>query len=132
MLCASGRGENEAEAPVGVRFSAAETLAQYLAGESPRITTISTTEALEESYFLGLRLNSGISPQEIAASLGTTDSGGYKQVISELVTDSLLEYHNGRLRLTAQGRLLSNEVFGRFLIDKLAIPDQATRRPVAS
>ena len=36
-------------------------------------------------------------------------------MISELIADGLLENPGERLRLTARGRLLSNEVFARFL-----------------
>ena len=47
-----------------------------------------------------------------------TRSDGYQPVIDELSPDGLLEIAGERLRLTARGRLLSNEVFARFLRDK--------------
>lgn len=73
--------------------------------------------ALEESFFLGLRLNRGISFCELQVKFGEAVLDSYRPVIAELVEVGLLERDANRLRLTPRGRLLSNEVFGRFLKD---------------
>jgi oxygen-independent coproporphyrinogen-3 oxidase len=41
----------------------------------------------------------------------------YREVITDLVERELLAIEDGWLRLTPQGRLLSNEVFAAFLRD---------------
>ena len=41
----------------------------------------------------------------------------YGPAVAELTALGLLERANGRLRLTAKGRLLGNEAFVRFLPD---------------
>lgn len=79
-------------------------------------TLIDSEAALEEEFFLGLRMNRGVSLSQIAARYGTERVAEFDAVIVELVEGGLLEDFDGRLRLTTRGRLLSNEVFERFLI----------------
>jgi putative oxygen-independent coproporphyrinogen III oxidase len=79
-------------------------------------TLVDAQAALEEEFFLGLRLNRGISLPDIAARYGAERVMGFDSAIAELVEGGLLEHCDGRLRLTARGRLLSNEVFVRFLV----------------
>ena len=76
---------------------------------------IDPSAALEESFFLGLRLNRGICLAELRRRFGHSIIDDYAHVISELVGSGLLELQADRLWLTARGRLLSNEVFVRFL-----------------
>jgi oxygen-independent coproporphyrinogen-3 oxidase len=71
--------------------------------------------ALEESFFLGLRLNRGVSLAALKEQFGEAAIEGYNSMIAEPVQDGLLEWEGDRLCLTARGRLLSNEVFVRFL-----------------
>ena len=80
-------------------------------------TMIDAQAALEEEFFLGLRLNRGVSLGELGAKFGEQPITSYTSVISQLVSDGLLEISAERLRLTARGRLLSNEVFAGFLKD---------------
>jgi len=82
---------------------------------------IDAQAALEESFFLGLRLNRGISFREFQGKFGEAVLDSYRPIIAELVEVGLLESDADRLRLTPRGRLLSNEVFGRFLKDA-AVP----------
>jgi oxygen-independent coproporphyrinogen-3 oxidase len=78
-------------------------------------TLIDRQAALEESFFLGLRLNRGVSLAALKAQFGDAAIASYDAVITELLQNGLLEQAADRLRLTARGRLLSNEVFVRFL-----------------
>jgi oxygen-independent coproporphyrinogen-3 oxidase len=78
-------------------------------------TLVNAQAALEESFFLGLRLNRGISLASLKARFGDEAIRTCKPVIAELISDGLLERGAGRLCLTSRGRLLSNEVFARFL-----------------
>jgi oxygen-independent coproporphyrinogen-3 oxidase len=105
-----------------VRFATPDSLDDYSAGHQARATQLSASRtligsqaALEESFFLGLRLSRGISMDKLQQQFGQNALGSYGPVIAELVDADLLEEFNNRLRLTARGRLLSNEVFGRFL-----------------
>ena len=81
-------------------------------------TPVDSQAALEESFFLGLRLNRGVSLIELANKFGSETIASYRLVIAELSDGGLLEEAADRISLTPRGRLLSNEVFERFLQDK--------------
>jgi oxygen-independent coproporphyrinogen III oxidase len=113
-----------------VRFATPDSLEAYSAAAmqlqpgSARISQLLTSRtlvdaqaALEEEFFLGLRMNRGVSLPDIAARCGIERVREFDCAIAELVDGGLLEHHDELLRLTARGRLLSNEVFERFLHD---------------
>ena len=83
-------------------------------------TLVNAQAAIEESFFLGLRLNRGVSLAALKAQFGDAAIDSYDAVIAQLTEDGLLEEAKNRLRLTARGRLLSNEVFVRFLHESSA------------
>jgi oxygen-independent coproporphyrinogen-3 oxidase len=70
---------------------------------------------LEENFFLGLRLTRGVNLLELSANLGEQAVGNFRDAIAELVRNGLMQRDGDFIRLTAQGRLLSNEVFENFL-----------------
>jgi oxygen-independent coproporphyrinogen-3 oxidase len=98
-----------------VRFATADVLEKYVAGSPLQRTTVSPAAALEESFFLGLRLNRGVDLREIAVTFGQQALENVRPAIAGLVADELMEQHGDFIRLTARGRLLSNEVFQAFL-----------------
>jgi oxygen-independent coproporphyrinogen-3 oxidase len=98
-----------------IRFSAVDTLEKYIAGAPFQKTEVSRADALEERFFLGLRLNQGVDLQEVAASYGGPALDNLFPVIAQLVDDGLMQRHGDRISLTSRGRLLSNEVFQAFL-----------------
>ncbi len=101
-----------------VRFATTDDLDAYLLGEVPVVSHISRQGALEETLFLGLRLSRGVDIHKVAQEFG---QGAIKELIPimrELERDKLAELAGRVLRLTDRGRLLSNEVFQRFLADK--------------
>ena len=98
-----------------VRFSTADSLEKYVAGSPLEKTVVSAAAALEESFFLGLRLNRGVNLQQIAVEFGREAVANARPAIAELVAAGLLQEDGDFIRLTARGRLLSNEVFQRFL-----------------
>jgi oxygen-independent coproporphyrinogen-3 oxidase len=98
-----------------VRFSAADVLEKYVAGSPMHRTAVSRADALEESFFLGLRLNRGVYLAGIAATFGQQAVDEISSIIAELVADGLLHSDADFIRLTPPGRLLSNEIFQRFL-----------------
>ncbi len=71
--------------------------------------------ALEESFFLGLRLNRGISLSALRQQFGNNVVETCAPIFAELAEAGLLQKTAAGVRLTPQGRLLSNEVFARFL-----------------
>jgi oxygen-independent coproporphyrinogen-3 oxidase len=100
-----------------VRFAAPESLEQYVNGAGLQRTPVSHPAALEESFFLGLRLTRGIRLKELAATFGEDAVQNAHASITELVECGLIEQHGDSIRLTSRGRLLSNEVFERFILD---------------
>ena len=71
--------------------------------------------ALEESFFLGLRMNRGVSLRVLREQFGDEAVGRCQPAIDDLAASGLLQVGDQQLRLTSRGRLLSNEVFARFL-----------------
>jgi len=98
-----------------IRFATPDSLAQYLAAQPPKRTFVDQQAALEEAFFLGLRLNAGADLAKISADFGTARTAGFGSAILELVQAGLMEQQENTVRLTARGRLLSNEVFERFV-----------------
>ena len=99
-----------------VRFSYSDSLEKYMSGMPPQRTAVSPQAALEESCFLGLRLNQGINLLELSEKFGGEATRNIPAAIAELVEAGLLKQRNDFLRLTPRGRLLSNEVFERFIL----------------
>ncbi len=109
MLLSSGAGID------AIRFSTPDSLEKYIAGEGLNRTAVSRSESLEESFFLGLRLNRGIDLEKLAETFGDDAIAAAHQTIGELVNGGLIQQQKNSVRLTSRGRLLSNEVFQRFL-----------------
>lgn len=98
-----------------VRFATADSLDKYVEGAPLQPTLVSRESAVEEYFFLGLRLNRGVELRDISQHYGHEAAERAQSTIKELISDKLLESHCDRIRLTPRGRLLSNEVFERFL-----------------
>ena len=102
------------------RFSTPDSLDAYLDRRPIQMTPVSAAAALEESFFLGLRLNSGVDLEALRSQFGRERVSQYESEIESGVSDGLLEKRAGGIRLTPRGRLLSNEVFSRFIRDSEA------------
>lgn len=98
-----------------VRFATPDSLDEYLAARPLTRTVVSRQQAREEALFLGLRLNRGVNLRELAASYNLPPE--IQQTIAELCQIGLLDYDRQHevICLTPKGRLLSNEVFERFI-----------------
>lgn len=103
------------ESPEAVRFSTPDSLEEYISGAALRQTKVNSKAALEESFFLGLRLNRGVHLSKVAAQFGERAVTSLSATIDDLVQAGLLERFDNVIGLTARGRLLSNEVFERFV-----------------
>jgi oxygen-independent coproporphyrinogen-3 oxidase len=99
-----------------VRFAPADSLEQYVSGAGLLRTAVSRRAALEESFFLGLRLTRGVSLQELSLKFGEEAVEYARVAIAELVDGGLMERAGDFVHLTPRGRLLSNEVFERFIL----------------
>jgi len=98
-----------------VRLASADVLEKYVAGTPLHRTVVLHAAALEECFFLGLRLNRGVDLREITATFGQGAIDNLLPAITELINDGLLHRDADCIRLTPRGRLLSNEVFQSFL-----------------
>ncbi|MBI3475092.1 MAG: radical SAM family heme chaperone HemW [Acidobacteria bacterium] len=104
-----------------VRFSVPDSLDAYM-NRGPRpVTPVSERAALEECFFLGLRLNQGIDLGKLRAQFGENRLADGEKAIEECVREGLLEPQGTRICLTSRGRLLSNEVFERFLTEESTV-----------
>jgi len=98
-----------------IRFSNSDALEKYVAGAAHDCVEVPSEAALQEAFFLGLRLNRGIDLSEIAKEFGEDAVSGDTESVSELTEAGLLERDGEVVRLTPRGRLLSNEAFERFI-----------------
>ena len=133
----------EADHHQAVRFATPDSLDAYMNRASHTVTPVSAQAAIEESFFLGLRLNRGIDLESrfweghdfsraTNAAISTAASAAeasrvpqqefnpetvavWDSAIEQCLHEGLLKQQGDTLRLTARGRLLSNEVFARFL-----------------
>jgi oxygen-independent coproporphyrinogen-3 oxidase len=99
-----------------LRSTTTDDLNAYLAGGKP-VETISLTAAQqhEEAWFLGLRLNAGVDVEAIESEFGRALLAPALKAVTRMAEDKLLVCDGKTVRLTAQGRLLSNNVFQEFL-----------------
>ncbi|MGA9509256.1 MAG: radical SAM family heme chaperone HemW [Candidatus Sulfotelmatobacter sp.] len=101
-----------------VRFAHADSLDEYVSGAVSQLTVVSHRAAFEENFFLGLRLNRGVSLRKIAAQFGEATASNAGAIVTELIEDGLMEQREDLVWLTSRGRLLSNEVFERFILSE--------------
>ncbi len=119
--CPAERSSAAADRYRNIRFATPESLDAYMNRAPHTVTPVSRLAAIEESVFLGLRLNRGIDLEQLRKEFSAEFDPGtvadWESAIQTSVHDGLLEKQAATLRLTGRGRLLSNEVFARFLTD---------------
>jgi oxygen-independent coproporphyrinogen-3 oxidase len=98
-----------------IRFATPDTLENYVAGGELQVIPVPAHDALEESFFLGLRLTEGVDLQSLRRRFGHEAVRDHCSAIAQATAEGLLLHERDRIHLTARGRLLSNEVFARFL-----------------
>jgi oxygen-independent coproporphyrinogen-3 oxidase len=96
-----------------VRFATADSLGGFEAAAPLTRTDVTKESALEEEFFLGLRLNRGVDLARLSEKYGERMQS---LQVESLIADNLLQNIGGPVSLTAKGRLLSNEVFERLLL----------------
>jgi len=149
---ATAVGAIDADLHQALRFATPDSLDAYMNREPHTVTPVSAQAAIEESFFLGLRLNRGIDLERLRTESRLWEghdfsralNGAEKTVLAAEATcrqqqascetiaawdsaikqsmrDGLLEQEGTTVRLTARGRLLSNEVFARFLTEETKV-----------
>ncbi|HZR58825.1 MAG TPA: radical SAM family heme chaperone HemW [Terriglobales bacterium] len=99
-----------------IRLANPDSLERFVAVSDAVLTPVSRQEALEEEFFLGLRLVRGVDLLDLAEKFGADAISGFSEVINDFVTDGLMERQGNFITLTPRGRLLSNEVFAGFIV----------------
>jgi len=91
-------------------------LKEYLAGPEPVETAwLSPARQHEEAWFLGLRLNEGVEVAALEREFGQQTVARAMDVVARLAKDGLVTSDGKTVRLTARGRMISNDVFQEFL-----------------
>jgi oxygen-independent coproporphyrinogen-3 oxidase len=105
----------------GIRFSAPESPEEYLRsleqGTLPvaETRTLSRRDAMAECLFLGLRTSDGVSLERFRGEFSVSFDEAYGDSCAGLFSAGLLEIRDGFLRLPPKARVVSNQVFVRFL-----------------
>jgi len=108
--------ERETGAGRVLRTTTTDDLQQYLAGREPvECAWLEADKQHEEAWFLGLRLNAGVNLAELERDFGAARLAAACEVVERQMEAGLLCSDGKTVRLTAAGRLLSNEVFQEFL-----------------
>ena len=76
---------------------------------------LSIKDEIEESIFLGLRMNEGIQISDFKEKYNFDFEKEYKNEIEKLSKMELIEIDNNRMKLTQKGREISNSVFVEFI-----------------
>jgi oxygen-independent coproporphyrinogen III oxidase len=100
---------------ISLRLATTDSFDQFFQSPGFQATPINAEQALEESFFLGLRLNRGLVLDGLRREFGAI-LDRHEPALQELVAAGLLERRGDVLQLTPRGRLLSNEVFERVIL----------------
>ncbi|HEY4009910.1 MAG TPA: radical SAM family heme chaperone HemW [Acidobacteriaceae bacterium] len=98
-----------------VRFANPDELEAYDAGERGSSSEIGERETFEESVFLGLRLNEGVSIALLRERFPREWVKDCEERVKDLAREGLMRVADDAWQLTTRGRLVSNEVFGELL-----------------
>jgi oxygen-independent coproporphyrinogen III oxidase len=114
MLASNGSDSTETNRVL--RSTTTDDLNAYLAGSEPIETAwLAPAQQHEEAWFLGLRLNEGVDVAVVEQEFGSAMVTPALETVAQLAEDGLVVFDGRTVRLTAQGRLLSNNVFQEFL-----------------
>jgi oxygen-independent coproporphyrinogen-3 oxidase len=98
----------------GSRFEGKTALVQLR--DEPEVELVGTERAFEEAMFLGMRMNEGVELEALRAEFGEELMGGAVEALGDVEEAGLVIVEGGRVKLTASGRMASNEVFSRLLV----------------
>ena len=116
QAAAADEGAPDSSSRYVLRATTTSDLKDFLAGPEPAETAwLSPARQHEEAWFLGLRLNRGVEVAGIEREFGSEAASRAVEIVERLAADELLEFDGKTVRLTARGRMLSNDVFQEFL-----------------
>jgi oxygen-independent coproporphyrinogen-3 oxidase len=98
-----------------LRLATTDTYDEFLVAPHFSFSAVSEAQALEESFFLGLRMNGGINLEDLRGRY-RTKLDPYIEVVDELALAGVLQRRTEVISLTPRGRLVSNEIFEKFLL----------------
>jgi oxygen-independent coproporphyrinogen-3 oxidase len=107
---------SQVKPPDILRTTTTDDLQAYLAGSGTMETSLfGPAQQHEEAWFLGLRTNAGVDVAALRAEFGEDLLAPALETVRRLAEDGLLVFDGERVRLTARGRMISNDVFQEFL-----------------
>ncbi len=116
MLRECAGAASPAEPGFVLRFTTTDDLKAYLESPQPPETAwLSMERQHEEAWFLGLRLNEGVSVSALRREFGNQRTAPALETARHLADRGLISFDGETARLTANGRLLSNDVFQEFI-----------------
>ena len=100
-----------------IRIKNNSDLQNYLQGDFGKEEEIvlSQRDAMEEFFFLGLRMTGGVNIEQFLRLYGIEAYALFEEAIKESIKEGLLEKQDMQLRLTKKGIDVSNYVFQKFL-----------------
>jgi len=113
-----------------VRLATTSSLDDFLISQVSEAITVNLQEALEEGFFLGLRLNRGVNLGDMKRRFGPKVKK-ISATLHDLEVLGLLDEKDGTIRLTRKGRLLSNEVFEKFIDLQDGLKDEPARAEIS-
>jgi oxygen-independent coproporphyrinogen III oxidase len=105
----------------GVRCANRDQPEDYLAALAEKVSPVvesrqrSREDAMAEWFYLGLRMTDGVNLQHFRDEFGVSFAEVYGDACAALFRAGLLEIVDGFLRLPAKARVVSNQVFQRFI-----------------
>ncbi len=87
----------------------------FAASELEETVWLAPARQHEEAWFLGLRLNTGVDVAAVECEFGHEPVARALDAVARLAEGGLVISDGKTVRLTSQGRLLSNDVFQEFL-----------------
>jgi oxygen-independent coproporphyrinogen-3 oxidase len=126
----SAKGARRKATRYVLRSKTTDDLKEYLAGPQPVETAwLSPERQYEEAWFLGLRLNSGVKLAALKREFGAAIVNATLEMVQRLAESGLVTADGKTVKLTARGRLLSNEVFQEFLEANQEADQEAHQAP---
>jgi oxygen-independent coproporphyrinogen-3 oxidase len=96
---------------------------RYLLNQLRTVEILDQTKRLQEAWFLGLRQNRGVDAAQLRREFGE-DAFAQGAAADLLVEDGLLERNGDIYRLSPRGRMISNDVFERFITESCTRPEE--------
>ncbi len=105
----------ESRIPTAASDHPAETMRAL--GVVDAIEPADRISAMADATMMGMRLAQGVSHARFEERFGVPLAEAYADAIEEMSAAGLVVHDDAGIRLTRRGRLLGNEVFGRFVED---------------